>query len=323
MRQLCDGYGKPQATLLALAGLMALFVASCHYLSSDPTVEGSEPSAAGLLPLGSWKSDRLHCAAGRCERWYEIRVEESGVLKVDLYAPAGRGLPDCEMQLETLGGDPLPARTGRVRTQRRLRYEAKPATYKLRVSSKGPIREVLDYELFAQLSQERPKPKPRRTRASRKSAAAERTPLEKSGSRPKPAPDVPVAKLPPPSVPAREIPGTKAGEPESAETPTAAVPVPETPPEAEPETEPVWVVAEVLDVEETSGEPSAVMIEAGEPEGMRAGMQGELFEGEAVIGEIEIVEVYPTGSRARIVGPLSAPVSFDTFSRIRIPPDGE
>ena len=53
-------------------------------------------------------------------------------------------------------------------------------------------------------------------------------------------------------------------------------------------------------------------------------MQGVLFEGDVVIGRIEVVDVYPTGSRARILGELSAPVSFDTFSRIEIPqgPDG-
>ena len=83
------------------------------------------------------------------------------------------------------------------------------------------------------------------------------------------------------------------------------------------------MIAEVLDVEETDGEVSAVMVEAGAPDGMRPGMQGELFEGDTAIGEIEIVDVYDTGSRARIVGPLSAPVSFDTLSRIAIPPDGE
>jgi hypothetical protein len=123
------------------------------------------------------------------------------------------------------------------------------------------------------------------------------------------------------------------GTPEPSEEPLAEEPptIPE--PAPEPVPEPVvpaprrWIVAEVLDVEEASGEPFAVMIEAGEPAGIREGMRGELVEGDVVIGTIEIVDVYPSGSRARIVGPLSAPVSFDTVSRIPLdapnPPDGE
>ena len=317
----------PAHALLALVALLSLFSAACEsdQLMSDlfgggDVERGFKRSAPEPLPLGSWKSDSLHCEAGRCERWYELRVEQSGTLKIDLYAPAGSGLPECEMKLETSDGVPVSARTGRVRTQRRLRYETQPARYRLRIISKGD-RGLFDYEIFAQLSQERVKRTP--------AAAPSRPPPKKPRARP----EIPVARRPPPVVETETLDaeafGAETRDAETDTTDTAADLEEPTSPEAPvaaasaPEPEAVWIVAEVLDVEETAGVPSAVMIEAGEPDGVEAGMLGELFEGDEVIGQIEIVDVYPTGSRARIVGPLSAPVSFDTFSRIRVPPDGE
>lgn len=73
----------------------------------------------------------------------------------------------------------------------------------------------------------------------------------------------------------------------------------------------------ILEVERDGGEPVAVLLEAGTGTGLQRGMRGELREGDTTIGEIEIVAVYAQGSRARIVGGLSAPITFDTRARVR------
>lgn len=271
----------------------------------DGPDRGSAATApAGSLPLGSWTRDSLHCAVDRCDRTYEIDVQEPGTLQVDVYAPVGSGLPDCELSLEDMDGEALSAQTSRIKAQRRLSYyTAESGTYRLRLASKGANKDLFDFEVVAELQ-----------RGSRKPSV----PV----ARPRPVPkEKPAAKRP-------VVPVAKETELEQA----TLLPRAETealPPEAAPVAEvveappqPVWLTSEVLDVEETSGRPSAVMLEAGAPDGVSSGMRGELFEGDAVIGRIEIVDVYPTGSRAKILGGLSAPVSFDTYSRIELsPPD--
>jgi hypothetical protein len=311
----------PWRGLPLVAVLLLAFVTSCQGdLMSMPSfgADNDAPGrdAAQLLPLGTWKRDNLHCAAGRCERWYEIEVSESGMLRVDLYAPVGEELPDCEMRLETWDGEPLSVRTGRVQTQRRLRHEADEGTYRLRVVSKGN-QELFDFEVVAEVR--KGEKKSRTAGTKKKQSSPQKKKQQKKSSKP---PDIPVAKLPTPPD-ADELEQQIVEEPVvPAEAEPVPEPIEELPPEP-PAPQAVWVVAEVLDVEEADGEPTAVMIEAGAPDGIVPGLQGELYEDDAVIGQIEVVEVYPSGSRAKIVGPLTAPVSFDTLSRIQIPPDGE
>jgi hypothetical protein len=79
---------------------------------------------------------------------------------------------------------------------------------------------------------------------------------------------------------------------------------------------PVLVESEVLEVERDGGEPTAILIEAGTGSGLEPGQSGELFEGDDVIGQIVIIDVYAAGSRARIVGGLSAPITLDTRVRV-------
>lgn len=308
---------RPSLALM-LAGL--LFLPSCQsdLMSSFDFMEqdsGEERTGAADLPLGSWTRDTLHCAKGRCERWYEIDVEEAGMLRVDLYAPVGSGLPDCELSLETADGEAVQARVGRVQTQRRLRYQTKPNTYRLRIASKGTNKEMFEFEVVAEVRATEEEP-----RHSRPTKPARR---DKPVAQKDPRPEVPVARLP---EPARQTPDTgpePEPEPEAPPEPELPLPLePEAGPALPPEPASTWVVAEVLDVEETSGSPTAVMVEAGTPDGISPGMTGELYEGDTVIGQIEVVDVYPTGSRARIQGTLSAPISFDTLSRIEIPPEG-
>jgi hypothetical protein len=45
-------------------------------------------------------------------------------------------------------------------------------------------------------------------------------------------------------------------------------------------------------------------------------MSGELVEGEHSIGEIEVLEIYEEGSRARILGVLSEEITLDTMAVI-------
>jgi hypothetical protein len=77
------------------------------------------------------------------------------------------------------------------------------------------------------------------------------------------------------------------------------------------------IESEVLEVERTGSEPTAVLLEASSSDGVRAGSKGVLLDaGGGEIGRIEIVDVYAAGSRARIIGGLSAPITLDTRAQI-------
>jgi hypothetical protein len=77
-----------------------------------------------------------------------------------------------------------------------------------------------------------------------------------------------------------------------------------------------WIGSEVLEVERQGGEPVAVLLEAGTSQGMKPGLRGELVEGDKTIAQLEVVDVYAEGSRARIIGALTAPITLDTSARI-------
>jgi hypothetical protein len=72
----------------------------------------------------------------------------------------------------------------------------------------------------------------------------------------------------------------------------------------------------VIEVERAGGEPIAILLEAGTSQGVKPGQSGELIESGQVIGRIEVVDVYSAGSRARIVGGLSSPITLDTRARL-------
>jgi hypothetical protein len=78
----------------------------------------------------------------------------------------------------------------------------------------------------------------------------------------------------------------------------------------------VLVEAEVLDVEVGEGGATYVLLDRGEPHGVRKAMRGGLRIGDRPIGDFVVVEVYRDGSRARIEGDLEADVGIDTVAEI-------
>ncbi len=91
-------------------------------------------------------------------------------------------------------------------------------------------------------------------------------------------------------------------------------PPPPPPPPPPPTTR--WIASEILEVERQGGEPVAVLLEAGTSDGLKPGLKGELVDGGQPIAVLEVVDVYAEGSRARIVGALTAPITLDTTARI-------
>lgn len=63
----------------------------------------------------------------------------------------------------------------------------------------------------------------------------------------------------------------------------------------------------------------AVLIESGAKKGMQVGFRGKLIDGGNQIGSVVIEQVFPDGSRARVVGTLSSPVTHATMALIEVP----
>ena len=77
--------------------------------------------------------------------------------------------------------------------------------------------------------------------------------------------------------------------------------------------------AEVLEVEGKLSDPQGILLDVGRQAGVDESMLGELREGDNVIAQIEIVDVYPEGSRARIVGRLRRALTPSIRAYLRIP----
>lgn len=79
------------------------------------------------------------------------------------------------------------------------------------------------------------------------------------------------------------------------------------------------VTTVVVEVERAAGEEQFATIRGGQQMGFRTGLKGRFREAGQVIGTFEIVEVYPKGSRVRVHGRLSGPVTEQTEVDVDVP----
>jgi hypothetical protein len=102
------------------------------------------------------------------------------------------------------------------------------------------------------------------------------------------------------------------------EAPPPAPPEPAAPPPPPP---PAFETRSgaVLEVVGRGTEAGAVLIEVGATQGIAPGQLGRLVDDGREIGRIVVEEVFPDGSRARIDGALSAPVTGRTTAEVEVP----
>jgi hypothetical protein len=78
----------------------------------------------------------------------------------------------------------------------------------------------------------------------------------------------------------------------------------------------------VLEVEAEGGQPRFVIIDGGRRNGLRKGLRGRLIEHGRFVAEIEIVDVFDEGSRARIATELADQITPQTAAEIDVPVGG-
>jgi hypothetical protein len=79
------------------------------------------------------------------------------------------------------------------------------------------------------------------------------------------------------------------------------------------------VKAALLEVEKRADGGQAVLIDQGSRAGMAPGLRGRLLVGGKKVADIEILDVYPDGSRALVRGSLGAAVTPDTVVEVDVP----
>lgn len=269
--------------------LLALLGAGCESMPAadlglSKYLKGAQPEveSAVAVSLGEWQRDQLHCAVDLCDNFYWIDVTRTGELSVDVYAPWGSGLPDFGVVLLDQNETPLAAPKDPTARPARLSSRVSPGRYTVRVHAVGADDGRISYELIAS--------------------------FEPSSRQPKQVKQ-PAPQVSPPPRPKRTA-APKVSTPVDAPTQKPAPPAPR-PPMGKP-----LLSAEVLDVEQEDGNPAYVLLDAGEPQNLRVGMRGRLHESGRTIGEIEVVEVYRDGSRARLIGGLDGEITIDTAAEI-------
>ena len=80
--------------------------------------------------------------------------------------------------------------------------------------------------------------------------------------------------------------------------------------------------SEVLEHERRPGEPESVLLSRGRQDGLVENLYGRLLNGDAEIARIQLIDVYPDGSRARLLDTPQAVITPSTRAEIDIPVSG-
>jgi hypothetical protein len=79
------------------------------------------------------------------------------------------------------------------------------------------------------------------------------------------------------------------------------------------------ISARIIEIEGRSERDQRVLIDQGETAGLRRGQKGRLVDKGRTLAELEIVEVFAEGSRARVIGRMKGVVSGETRAEIQVP----
>jgi hypothetical protein len=282
------------------AWLVFAMVALQVACASTDARHAAPPDNVARLRLGPRQFDTLACESGRCSVWYRVAVHRAQRISVEANEVDGRNfeLAMYNGALEVLDQD-----TTAWKHPRRLSAVLESGLYYVRVLSEGPHSHPLQLEIRA--------------------IAGAVTSFD--------APTVP-----PHSAPEIKAPPTQAAEPpkervaptplQPTRPPRQARPAPQPtrrPSPATPELLPAktWIRSEVIEVERANGTPIAVLIDAGTATGLVEGQAGRLVRRGRVIGNVLVIDVYPTGSRAMIVSEIAGDITADTVVEVLDPPN--
>lgn len=145
--------------LVSCGAVLALALLSgCETLL--PVARRTLPGPESAVPLApdEWAKTTLDCSApadptradaGTCRQWYALALESRGELSLDVYAPAGPGIPDFDVRLEDAEGELLWGYAPTGESPRNIRRILGAGTYFLLLESIGEQAGRVDLELFS------------------------------------------------------------------------------------------------------------------------------------------------------------------------------
>jgi len=276
------------------------------------------PRNAPFIELGLRDTDTLACDAGRCEKWYRLAVHKSQRISIEVSSDAdpvaadfGVVLYDGDLEVVTRNNTPH-------QRPRQLSAELDRGLYSLRIEKLTGLDSPMRFRLRAiagplsRFTLPAPSEPPDRPAPSKPPDL----PTTSPGIAPEP-PHPPRHSAPrPPRHSTPRPPRHPAPRPALRPTRPSIPLIPDKPARAPMMAPGTLIRSDVIEVERADGVPIAVLIEAGIPTGVSRGQLGRLVEAGREIGRIEIVDVYSGGSRARILGELSGPITANSVVEV-------
>jgi hypothetical protein len=183
----CPHFARRAAALVA--GVSAL-AAACAKPAPPPPAPPAPAPVTRDLELDQFRRGEIHCAAGDCSDRWDLAVARRGLLRLEVYAPTGPGVPAFKLTLQDAAGKALRTAPPGRRNPRRLETTLAPGSYRVVVESAGKDQSPLGYDVVARLGDAPPERRP-----------AEPTPTPKQGASAKkqepssaPEPPAPVAR---------------------------------------------------------------------------------------------------------------------------------
>jgi len=138
-------------TLLLVAGALALGSTTC---GTDKPAK-PPPNTAIRLNFDEWHTDSLRCERKQCRDWFAFDLPQRRLVQIDVYYPAGPGLPDFGMTLQDAGFNTLLTSKPSGRSPRRMTLNLDPGRYYVLLESATAEDELLSYEIVASMKRPR------------------------------------------------------------------------------------------------------------------------------------------------------------------------
>jgi hypothetical protein len=152
--------GRPARRGAALALCVAAVAAACAKRAPPPPAPPAPAPVTRDLQLEQFRRGEIHCAAGDCTDRWDLAVTRRGLLRLEVYAPTGPGVPAFKLVLQDAAGKALRTAPPGRRNPRRLETTLAPGSYRVVVESAGKDQSPLGYDVVARLGDAPPESRP-------------------------------------------------------------------------------------------------------------------------------------------------------------------
>jgi len=311
-----SAHRAPLLLAIGTAALVLLSSAGCENLrpffeQTRSAVMGGATPACPRVRLGDFRGGVL-CDRNGCEQCVRVDLAEGGRLRVDLFAPSDHPATRVRV-VDARGRERAQGRWTRSRKPTVLRQALERGRYEIHLEALASNTQHVPYDLKVGIDDSHASPAARTRRPAaaapkRVPTADEATAHNRAAAAPEP-PETPAATTAEDALDAGE--GADEGEGAAAGEATASAVEPAEAPPCSAET----FIAFLEEADATS--PVAVLAN-GRDIGLAPGAHGKLLRDGVQIGSVEIIEMLPSGSRARFLETPAEGIDEETIDALDI-----